>query len=293
MQNRTFIGAADEKYAKRGNGETQHLYRNEFSRDRDRILYSKEFRRLAGKTQVFVNGYDDHVRTRLTHTLEVSQIAQTICDVLGLNMVLAEAIALGHDLGHTPFGHIGERTLNHFTNGCDVFKDFNDGLEPSKMGFKHNWQGLRVVTELEKMNPGHAGLNLTDYTLWGILHHSKLDWGECKKCIDGKCSLRHSNNLCPKHEPVYNVDFYNNLRNSFTDTSWTVEALIVAWADEIAQRHHDIEDGLEAKIIDKNELIQFFSDCFNGFLSETEQQTILGLRLEQDKTYYIPGFGSY
>jgi dGTPase len=112
MRDNTFeCFAADESYSKRWFGEMRHLYRNEFARDRDRILYSTEFRRLAGKTQVFVNGYDDNVRTRLTHTLEVSQIAQTICSVLGLNTDLAEAIALGHDLGHTPFGHIGSLSL--------------------------------------------------------------------------------------------------------------------------------------------------------------------------------------
>ena len=112
------VFAADDQAAVRDYNENQHAFRTRFQRDRDRILYSKEFRRLSGKTQVFVAGFDDHVRTRLTHTLEVAQIANTILRQLGLNELLGEAIALGHDLGHTPFGHIGERTLNYILNGC-------------------------------------------------------------------------------------------------------------------------------------------------------------------------------
>lgn len=108
--------------------DKEHKYRNKFERDRDRILYSKEFRRLSGKTQVFVTGFDDHVRTRLTHTLEVSQITKTICKELKLNEGLGEAIAIGHDIGHTPFGHIGERTLNYIMTGCDDIKGINTNV---------------------------------------------------------------------------------------------------------------------------------------------------------------------
>ena len=96
----------------------EHAFRTNFQRDRDRILYSTEFRRLSGKTQIFVTGSDDHMRTRLTHTLEVAQIAETISERLQLNSMLTKAIALGHDIGHTPFGHVGERTLNYLMNGC-------------------------------------------------------------------------------------------------------------------------------------------------------------------------------
>ncbi|EHR0219180.1 HD domain-containing protein [Clostridium perfringens] len=112
--------ATNSKFAKRvvNCGEDKHTIRNEFERDRDRIMYSRAFRRLSGKTQVFLAGNDDHVRTRLTHTLEVAQIARTISKALGLNEYLTEAIALGHDIGHTPFGHIGERMLNSIMNGC-------------------------------------------------------------------------------------------------------------------------------------------------------------------------------
>lgn len=123
--------------------------RTEFQRDRDRILHSKAFRRLKHKTQVFFSPYDDHFRTRMTHTLEVSQIARTIARALDLNEDLTEAIALGHDLGHTPFGHSGERVLNR--------------LMPN--GYKHNEQSVRVVEFIEN-------LNLTEETLDGILNHS-------------------------------------------------------------------------------------------------------------------------
>ncbi len=126
--------------------------RTEFQRDRDRILHSKAFRRLKHKTQVFIAPEGDHFRTRLTHTLEVAQIARTICRALRLNEDLAEAIALGHDLGHTPFGHAGEEALD------DVYPG----------GFRHNHQSLRVVEKLE----GGKGLNLTEEVRDGILHHT-------------------------------------------------------------------------------------------------------------------------
>lgn len=125
-------------------------FRTDFQRDRDRILHCKAFRRLKRKTQVFYAPQDDHLRTRLTHTLEVSQIARTITSILNLNNDLAEAIALGHDLGHTPFGHSGEEALNSVVEG----------------GFKHNRHSVRVAQELED-------LNLTHETIDGILHHTE------------------------------------------------------------------------------------------------------------------------
>lgn len=130
--------------------------RTEFQRDRDRILHSKAFRRLKHKTQVFLSPEGDHYRTRLTHTLEVAQISRTIARALFLNEDLTEAIALGHDLGHTPFGHCGEAELNDIHRG----------------GFKHNIQSLRVVDVLEKKQKSEFGLNLTEEVRDGILHHS-------------------------------------------------------------------------------------------------------------------------
>jgi dGTPase len=118
--NNTNIFIANQDFAQRLHPEKEHSFRSCFERDRDRILYSKEFRRLNRKTQVFIAGFDDHVRNRLIHTLEVAQISETIASHLDLNVSLTTAIAYGHDVGHTPFGHVGERTLNYFMNGCRI-----------------------------------------------------------------------------------------------------------------------------------------------------------------------------
>jgi dGTPase len=151
--------------------------RTEFQRDRDRIIHAKAFRRLKHKTQVFIAPIDDHYVTRLTHTLEVSQIARTIARALNLNEDLTEAIALGHDLGHTPFGHVGEDVLNELYHG----------------GFRHNEQSLRVVDLLE--NDGH-GLNLTWEVRDGIVNHSKTrieilgqDWGKVATLEGEVCKI--------------------------------------------------------------------------------------------------------
>lgn len=141
--------------------------RTEFQRDRDRILHCKSFRRLKFKTQVFIAPEGDHFRTRLTHTLEVSQVARTLARAMNLNEDLTEAIAMGHDLGHTPFGHTGERSLNRLTHG----------------GFRHNEQSLRVVEVIE----GDGGLNLTWEVRDGILNHS----GDAKPAtLEGACVAR-------------------------------------------------------------------------------------------------------
>ncbi|MFW6414565.1 MAG: dGTP triphosphohydrolase, partial [Verrucomicrobiota bacterium] len=137
--------------------EVNHSFRNCFQRDRDRVVHSRPFRRLDGKTQVFLNGSGDHFRTRLTHTLEVSIIARTIARRLRLNEDLTEAIAMAHDLGHAPFGHTGERVLN--------------GLLKEEGGFDHNLQSLRIVDYLEKKYPGFNGLNLTEAVRTGLLKH--------------------------------------------------------------------------------------------------------------------------
>ena len=137
--------------------EEEHPYRTKYQRDRDRIIHSKAFRRLEYKTQVFVNHEDGNYRTRLTHTLEVMQIARTISRALGLNEDLTEAIALGHDIGHPPFGHTGEATMNRLTQDCG--------------GFEHNLQGLRIVDELEELYGKFPGLNLTYEVREGILKY--------------------------------------------------------------------------------------------------------------------------
>jgi len=139
--------------------ETPHPYRTDFQRDRARIIHSASFRRLDGKTQVFLNGTGDHFRTRLTHTIEVASVARTIARALALNEDLTESIALAHDLGHTPFGHSGEETLDRLMRGHG--------------GFNHNTQSLRIVTLLESKYPRHPGMNLSYEVTEGLRKHDK------------------------------------------------------------------------------------------------------------------------
>ncbi len=193
-----------------------------FQRDRDRIMHSRAFRRMMHKTQIFNANMGDHYRNRLTHTLEVSQIARSIGKALCLNDELIEAIALGHDLGHTPFGHIGERTLHEILMNGAVSKETQ-----ISQGFKHNLQSLRVVDELESRCSSYAGLNLTLAVREGILKHTSTQ----------KSGV-------PIVFPEGNFD---NMR--LDAPSFTLEGQVVALADEIAQCTHDIEDGVRSKII--------------------------------------------
>ncbi len=160
FEDRLFAPYAMKSYNTRGRvySEPEHPYRSSYQRDRDRIIHSAAFRRLEYKTQVFVNHEGDYYRTRLTHTIEVAQIARTIAFALRLNIDLIEAIALAHDLGHTPFGHSGEEAL--------------DELMAKQGGFNHNLQGLRVVDTLEERYPDFPGLNLTWEVREGIVKHS-------------------------------------------------------------------------------------------------------------------------
>lgn len=242
--------------------------RSLYQRDRDRIMYEKSFRRLAGKTQVFVAGHDDYVRTRLTHTLEVTQIAKTISAFLGLEVDLTEAIALGHDIGHAPFGHVGERVINHFSNGCDNYKDSlnrddYDSLN-NWMGFKHNWQSIRIAETLARHKKEY-GLDLTKQTLYGILHHTKLRYKKCQYLSNDHCTYRK------RKKPVKCIDkdlclnFYHEKYIDINNYKYfTVESIVVAIADEIAQIHHDIEDGLRNNIFSKNDLLKELEKIFTN-----------------------------
>lgn len=187
-------------------------FRSPYARDRDRIIHSGSFRRLEYKTQVFLNSQGDFFRTRLTHSIEVSQIARSISSHLGLQESLAESIALAHDLGHTPFGHIGGDTLDE----CLKKEGFANG-------FEHNFQSFRVVTKLEQRYKAFLGLNLTYATLEGIL----------------------------KHSYPYNKTFLpDRVRDAFAlDTHPSIEAMIVDRADEIAYISHDIDDGVASGLI--------------------------------------------
>lgn len=221
--------------------ESSQLYRNPFAKDRDRVLYSKGFLRLRDKTQVFMMEDLDYIRTRLTHTLEVSQIARSISTAMCLNLDLTEAIALGHDVGHTPFGHVGERTLDEFTKGIQVLKDASDKpvvIPSEQQGFKHNLQSARVLCELEPGTEG-KGLNLTKYTLWGIIHHSSVR----KQKDDGT---------------VIEYPYYQSIIERL-EPFWSFEGYVVALADEIAQRHHDIEDSLRYNLISRQEILSAFN----------------------------------
>jgi dGTPase len=196
--------------------------RTEFQRDRDRIVHSNAFRRLAHKTQVFVHHEGDHFRTRLTHTIEVAQIARALARALKLDDDLAEAVALGHDLGHTPFGHTGEDAL--------------DECMADHGGFDHNSHGLRIVTELERRYAEFDGLNLTQPTLSGLVKHNG-------PLIDasGALSERYRKRGIP--DAILQYD-----RQQALDLGRqpSLEAQAAAVADDVAYDAHDIDDGLRA-----------------------------------------------
>lgn len=208
----------------REHAETEHAYRTAFQRDRDRLIHSRAFRRLKHKRQVFLTSESDHYRTRITHTLEVSQLSRTLARALHLNEDLAEAIALGHDLGHTPFGHLGEVILHNIMSGAACLKGQSRGLRAG--GFKHNYQSVRIVDRLERKYD-FAGLNLTAPVREGILKHTRLRRGQ------------------------FNYPDFRYEGLAFEqDLSLTLEGQVVAISDEIAQRTHDLEDGIRAGLVD-------------------------------------------
>ena len=208
--------------------EDDSSHRSAFQRDRDRIIHSTAFRRLKHKTQVFVEHEGDHFRTRLTHTIEVGQVARTIAKVLGLNIELTEAVALAHDLGHTPFGHTGEDALA----AC---------VAPYG-GFDHNAQAIKIVTSLEKHYADFDGLNLTWETLEGIAKHNGP--------VVGKLP--------------YALAEYNARHDLELHTHASAEAQVAALADDIAYNNHDLDDGLRAGLFSIAELqtLPIVGDCF-------------------------------
>ena len=195
------------------NEKKTHL-RSDFQRDRDRIIHSTAFRRLKHKTQVFVNTSGDHFRTRITHSLEVAQIARTLSKFFNLNEDLCETLSLAHDLGHTPFGHAGEEALN------DCMKKFG--------GFDHNIQTLRTILFLENRYYTFKGLNLTIETLDGLIKHN----GPIK-------------NL-KKFKKILGINYFKNKIN-FTESP-SLEAQVASISDDIAYNSHDLEDGLKSNL---------------------------------------------
>lgn len=200
--------------------EHYSTFRSAYQRDRDRIIHSSAFRRLKHKTQVFVEHEGDYYRTRLTHTIEVAQVARTIAGVLGLNTDLAEAIALAHDLGHTPFGHTGEDALSE--------------LMAPYGGFDHNAQAIRIVTALERHYADFDGLNLTWETLEGLAKHNGPVTGPLPHAL-AEYADRHDLEL---------------------HTFASAEAQVAAIADDVAYNHHDLHDGLRSGLFDETALME-------------------------------------
>ncbi|MGR3271865.1 deoxyguanosinetriphosphate triphosphohydrolase [Thalassococcus profundi] len=199
--------------------EEESAFRSCFQRDRDRIIHSSAFRRLKHKTQVFVEHEGDFYRTRLTHTIEVAQVARTICGALGLNTDLTEAVALAHDLGHTPFGHTGEDALH--------------ALMDPYGGFDHNAQTIRIVTSLERHYAAFDGLNLTWETLEGIAKHNGPVTGDLPHAL-------------AEYAALHDLELH---------THASAEAQVAALADDIAYNNHDLHDGLRAGLFTEAEII--------------------------------------
>ena len=206
-------GKAESELVRRVHAKPPHPYRTPFARDAARILHARAFRRLAGKTQVFMRlpaeGLSDHFRSRLTHTLEVAQIARTVASALGLNAELAEALSLAHDIGHPPFGHAGEKALDR-------------ALRSQGLSFDHNLHALRIVTWFEERYPGFRGLNLTLAVREGIVKHSR----------------------------DYRAADHPALAEYFLDRFPPLEAQLIDMADEIAYLIADLDDGLDSGILE-------------------------------------------
>ena len=222
--------AAGDPLAARVFPEPPHPYRSPFQRDRGRIIHARAFRRLAGKTQVFTHRYSDHFRSRLTHTMEVAQIARTVAATLGLNEDLTESLALVHDIGHPPFGHAGERALD-------------DALRRHGLRFDHNLHALRIVEHFELRYAAFRGLNLTLVVREGIIKHSR----------------------------DYSAAEHPELHEYFLDLRPPLEAQIIDLADEIAYLTADLDDGMEAEILDLEDIrrqVRLFEQFFVPMAAE-------------------------
>ena len=198
-------------------GEKPHSYRSEYQRDRDRVIHSKAFRRLENKMQVFDPAYSDHFRNRLTHTIEVSQIARTISEALGLNTDLCEVLALSHDIGHPPFSHTGEKVLDRI-------------MRKYHLGFDHNLHALRIVEYFEEKYAAFPGLNLTFEVREGIIKHSR-DYGE-KKLTHVDVSEYRLGERPP------------------------LEAQLIDLADEIAYSSADLDDGYQSGLLSLRKIVE-------------------------------------
>ncbi|MDB5435319.1 MAG: deoxyguanosinetriphosphate triphosphohydrolase [Phenylobacterium sp.] len=241
--------------------EAESQTRTPFARDRDRIIHSTAFRRLKEKTQVFVAHEGDHFRTRLTHSLEVAQIARSLATALGLDADLAETIALAHDLGHPPFGHAGEDELQVQMQGFG--------------GFDHNVQTFRVVTKLERRYPRFEGLNITWETLDGVIKHNGPVVDKLEK---------------PSWSAIAEFDAEYDLR---LGTWASAEAQVAALADDIAYNNHDVDDGVQAGLFNLEELrgipligphvasaVADYPDCDAGILRLEAVRRMIGAMVD-------------
>ena len=249
MNNLAIYSSLDKESKGRFFPESESSTRTCFQRDRDRIIHSTAFRRLEYKTQVFVNHEGDHYRTRLTHSLEVAQVARSLARSLNVNEDLAETLALSHDLGHTPFGHAGENSLSK------VMQKYG--------GFDHNSQSLAVVTRLERRYPSFDGLNLTWETLEGLVKHN------------GPLGNAGENKVVSSEVVKFSQKFDLEL-----DTYAGIEAQIAAISDDIAYNNHDLDDGLRAGLFSIRDLSvlpevgTIFSDTFNE-LPDVEESIVV------------------
>tara|TARA_B100001564_G_scaffold102777_1_gene84678 strand:- start:451 stop:1614 length:1164 start_codon:yes stop_codon:yes gene_type:complete len=229
MIKKAIFSTSFENSKGRLHNENESQNRNPFQRDRDRVIHSDSFRLLKHKTQVFLAHTEDYYRTRLTHSLEVSQISRAVSRRLGLDEDLAEVLALSHDLGHPPFAHSGEEILNR------CMKDYD--------GFDHNAQTLRILTSLEERYPLFEGLNLTWETLEGVVKHNG-----------------------PLLNPHIVIKEYNNIHDLELDTFPGLEAQIASLSDDIAYNNHDIDDGFRAGLISLDDLKKI--DLFAEIIKE-------------------------
>ena len=209
-------------------------YRNEFQRDKDRIIHSNTFRRLQYKTQVFVNHEGDHYRNRLTHSIEVASVARSLAGALNLSEDLAECVALAHDLGHTPFGHAGEDALD------ECMKNYG--------GFDHNAHSIKLLTSLEQRYAAYHGLNLTWEVLEGIAKHNGPLTGKLPEAIVN----------------------YNNIHDLKLKEFSSAEAQVAALSDDVAYHGHDLEDGIRAKLFNIEDLEEL--EFISGYIAKIRTQ---------------------
>ena len=247
--------------------------RGEFQRDYERIVHSKAFRRMVDKAQVFSASKGDYYRTRMTHSQAVAQIARGIATELNLNLNLTEAIALGHDLGHTPFGHQGERTLNDILcNKIPIIKNADQLFEDNFGGFKHNFQSIRVASVLEEEYFEIEGMDLSYQTLEGMLKHTSLRKKGCAFKLDefitaeeAKLELKYDNEFCS-----------------------TLEGQIVAVSDEIAQRGHDLDDALSSGMLTLEEFLKYLEFKKLSELKKKIDKLFKGMERETRKRKIFP-----